>query len=87
MSGKAKKLAKAKSQSARKSTKNSQKARRGSQAAEPAADSQFVKGLLTRGEAAKLDPDGKLPLQATHIIDSENKDGSVGVRRARFKLF
>lgn len=50
-------------------------------------EKQFVNGLLVRGEAAKLDSKGKLPLQATHVIEKENKDGSTVVRRARFKLF
>jgi hypothetical protein len=46
-----------------------------------------VKGLLVRGEAARLTPDGKLPLDATHVIEKENEDGTAKVRRTRFKLF
>jgi len=55
--------------------------------AQPAADPRFVSDLLVRGEAAELTKDGKLPLQATHIIQKKNPDGSVEVKRARFKLF
>ncbi len=50
------------------------------------SDPRFVNDLLTRGEAAELDKDGKLPLPATHVIKKKNPDGSVEVRRARFKL-
>jgi len=48
---------------------------------------KFVNDLLTRGEAAELTEDGKLPLEATHVIQKKNPDGSVEVKRARFKLF
>lgn len=51
------------------------------------SDPKFVQDLLTRGEAAELTKDGKLPLSATHIIQKNNPDGSVQVKRARFKLF
>ena len=51
-----------------------------------AADA-FVSGLVERGEAAKCGPDGKLPLDATHAITKENEDGTVAVKRSRFKLF
>jgi hypothetical protein len=50
-------------------------------------NSRFVNDLLTRGEAAELTKDGKLPLSATHIIKKKNPDGSVEVKRARYKLF
>lgn len=50
-------------------------------------DPRFVSDLLIRGEAATLDKDGKLPLQATHVIQKKNPDGSIEVKRARFKLF
>ena len=47
---------------------------------------RFVRDLLVRGEAAKPDAKGKLPLEATHVITSEQPDGSVTVERVRFKL-
>ena len=47
---------------------------------------RFVNDLLVRGEAAKPNKEGKLPLQATHVI-TEEKDGTVKVRRVRFKLY
>jgi hypothetical protein len=52
-----------------------------------AASSRFVKDLLVRGEAAKPDRQGKLPLNATHGVVKENKDGTFTVKRARFKIF
>jgi hypothetical protein len=89
MGGKGKKPARTKTRNTKKGTKG--RVKPATKSALPAAagpeEAQFVKGLLVRGEAAKLTPDGKLPLQATHIIETENKDGSAGVRRARFKLF
>jgi len=48
---------------------------------------RFVKDLLVRGEAAKLTKKGKLPLSATHVITKEHPDGSVEVKRARYKAF
>lgn len=51
------------------------------------SDPRFVNDLLTRGEAAELDEKGKLPLAATHVIKKKNDDGSVEVKRARYKLF
>jgi hypothetical protein len=50
-------------------------------------EQRFVKDLLVRGEAAKLDSEGKLPLNATHVIEKENQDGTATVRRVRYKLF
>jgi hypothetical protein len=47
---------------------------------------RFVRDLLARGEAAKPDAKGKLPLEATHVITSEQQRGSVTVKRVRFKL-
>jgi hypothetical protein len=52
----------------------------------PAQD-RFVNDLLVRGEAAKLDSTGKLPLDATHVIEKDNPDGTAVVRRLRYKLF
>lgn len=51
------------------------------------ASKRFVEDLQVRGEAAPLNAEGKLPLHATHIIKSKKADGSVQVKRARFKLF
>lgn len=48
---------------------------------------RFVNDLLVREEAAQPLPDGTLPLTATHAITKENEDGTVEVKRARFKLF
>lgn len=47
---------------------------------------RFVVDLLVRGEAAKPDRQGKLPLDATHAI-VKDKDGQVTVKRARLKLY
>jgi len=69
------------------SRKSPAKARKG--AAKDGAGAQsprFVRDLLVRGEAAKPDAKGKLPLEATHVITSEQQDGSVTVKRVRFKL-
>ena len=69
------------------SRKSPAKARKG--AAKDGAGAQsprFVRDLLVRGEAAKPDAKGKLPLEATHVITSEQPDGSVTVERVRFKL-
>jgi hypothetical protein len=44
----------------------------------------FVHGLMARGEAAKLDPDGSLPKGATHEIVGEAQNGLPIVRRRRF---
>ena len=67
----------------------SRKSRAKSKAATAAesARNRFVSDLLTRGEAAKLDPNGKLPLEATHVITKEGEDGTATVRRLRYKLF
>jgi hypothetical protein len=48
---------------------------------------RYVKDLLVRGEAAKLDKNGKLPLAATAVITKENPDGTVEIREVRKKLF
>ncbi len=52
-----------------------------------AATERFVSDLLIRGEAAKRDRKGKLPLDATHAIKKQKPDGSVEVERVRFKTF
>jgi hypothetical protein len=53
---------------------------------EPATE-RFVNDLLVRGEASGLAPNGKLPLEATHVIEKQNEDGTAAVRRVRYKLF
>jgi hypothetical protein len=54
-------------------------------AAEPATE-RFVNDLLVRGEAAGMPSSGKLPLEATHVIEKQNEDGTAAVRRVRYKL-
>jgi hypothetical protein len=51
-----------------------------------AARDRFVKGVITRGEAARPDASGKLPDHATHVVVDE-QDGTCTVKRARFKLY
>jgi hypothetical protein len=53
----------------------------------PSPPNRFVRDLLVRSEAKKPDSDGKLPLDATHAVTKEDKDGSVVVKRVRFKYF
>ena len=86
---------------ATKSTKNSRTSRTGNKKAEPGkakvgkdktelkstSSDRFVKDLLVRGDAVKPDGQGNLPLSATHGITKEDKDGTVRVKRARFKYF
>ena len=86
------KKAKKNSARAKSSPPKQKKGASSSQEAGPTAPQQpgsnkFVNDLLTRGEAAELTEDGKLPLRATHVIQKKNPDGSVEVKRARFKLF
>ena len=52
-----------------------------------AASQRFTSDLLVRGEAAKLDKKGKLPLHATHVLKKRRADGSAEVERVRFKTF
>jgi hypothetical protein len=54
-----------------------------------AAEEKFKRDVLIRGEAAPLDPDGKLPLNATHEIVAEDpKDPTKAkIVRRRFKLY
>ena len=52
-----------------------------------AAAERFKQDLLTRGEAVEPEADGTLSKEATHAIVKENPDGSVEVKRARFKLW
>jgi hypothetical protein len=51
-----------------------------------AAQARFVQDLAVRGEAAKIAKDGKLPAEATHVITKTNPDGTIQVKRARFKF-
>lgn len=51
------------------------------------AHERFVSDLLIRGEAAKRDRMGKLPLRATHVIKKRKPGGSAEVERVRFKTF
>lgn len=51
-----------------------------------AESARFVEGLLVRGEAARPDARGKLPPEATHVIEGETAAGTARVRRVRFKL-
>ena len=52
---------------------------------DPAAE-HFVRGLLTRGEAAKPDERGALPMGATHEIVEEKEGELPTVQRRRFSL-
>lgn len=44
----------------------------------------FVRGLVARGEALRLSPDGELPRGATHEIIGEDLNGVPILRRRRF---
>jgi hypothetical protein len=50
------------------------------------AEEKFNRDLLTRGDAAALDENGNLPLEATHEIVKTSKDSTV-LQRRRFKMF
>lgn len=45
----------------------------------------FVDGLIARGEAAKRNPDGRLPAGVTHEIVGYEADGTAIVKRVKFK--
>ena len=51
------------------------------------AEEHFVRGVLTRGEAAVPGPNGELPPGATHEIVGENAQGLPQIRRRRFNLY
>ena len=51
------------------------------------AEEKFNRDLLTRGDAAALDEDGSLPLDATHEIVTTAKDSKPVLQRRRFKMF
>ena len=46
----------------------------------------FTKGLIVRGEALPVDQSGKLPNEATHVVETDER-GEMTVRRERFKLY
>ncbi len=51
-----------------------------------AAEEEFVRGVLVRGEAAHAE-DGELESDATHEIVEERKGALPKIRRRRFKAF
>jgi len=53
------------------------------------AEEKFDRDLLTRGDAAVLDENGSLPLDATHEIltTGKGKDAQRVIQRRRFKMF
>jgi hypothetical protein len=48
-------------------------------------EAAYVESLITSGQAARLDKDGKLPAGATHKI-VEDESGNVKVVRRRFSI-
>lgn len=48
------------------------------------AEEAFIRGLIERGEAAKVDEHGNLPPGATHEIIGTSKSGLPIVVRRRF---
>jgi hypothetical protein len=78
---------KTKAARAKRSTKTKRKRRPPAHGVQPVPrDARFVRDLSVRGEAAKPSADGTLPPDATHAI-TEDADGYVTLKRARFKLF
>ena len=71
---------------AKKVRKRAAKPSQASRTASAKASERFRNDLKARGESAKLTRQGKLPLRATHI-EHENPDGSIEIRRARFKIW
>jgi hypothetical protein len=56
--------------------------------AEPeAAKKKFIRDVQIRGEAARLDNKGKLPLEATHEIVKGKRGEAPTIQRRRFKLY
>jgi hypothetical protein len=47
----------------------------------------YVKGLVERGEAVRLEPGTALPPKATHEIIGETEAGLPIVRRKRYSAF
>lgn len=62
------------------------KSNKSSSSRDKAAADRYVKGLLTRGEAAP-EVDGKLPPGATHAIVGTDEAGNPVVKRRRFSAF
>ncbi len=52
-----------------------------------AASGRFVRDLLVRGEAAPPDARGKLTAKATHVVTGQSANGTLTVKRVRFKAF
>ena len=67
--------------------KRSVKARVSKTPAQKQAEERFVQDLVVRQEAAKPTEDGRLPLEATHVITKDDKKGTAVVKRVRFKLY
>jgi len=76
--GKKKRVATA---AARRSRKGASGTKQDAKAAE-----HFVRGVLIRGEAAKRNARGELPLEATHEIVATPGGKLPVIRRRRFKL-
>jgi hypothetical protein len=80
------------STSSRKAAKSKSRSRTKAKPAAPFApggaspEDLFTKGLIVRGEAVPVDESGKLPNQATHVLETDDS-GEVTVRRERFKLY
>src|SRR5688572_21116332 len=52
-----------------------------------AAAAKFERDLLIRGDAARRDEEGKLPLDATHEIVEGDEGERPKIERRRFKLW
>ncbi len=53
---------------------------------ESAATKRFLEDLAIRGEAVEVPAGKKAPSQATHVITKKNPDGTIQVKRIRYKL-
>ena len=58
----------------------------GANSGDDEATKRFLADLAIRGEAIEIPKGGKLPSQATHVITKTNPDGTIEVKRKRFKL-
>jgi hypothetical protein len=54
------------------------------QAKKRKAEARFKRDIITRGEAAYVDDNGKLPPGATHEIIRRNAEGEPQIVRRRF---
>ena len=52
-----------------------------------ATTNRFLQDLLVRGEAAPLGAKGKLTADATHVVTGRSANGTLTVKRVRFKAF